>query len=369
MPSSESPQSIRSFASRAPSRAPYGKRASAGYTLLLIPGESGTPWRFRLPKQFMVWAICACFCLFGALGAVLVDYAKLRYIVHDYERLRAENHSIRSEAAALISRLEGVQSALTRMDDFSTQIREMAKPEATCKGPRCKFLKSKEIEKRGSSPTIQQNTQGSLGNIEKFMNVGPVSKEDYLMSRVMRARALNNEPSVNFKNLEFRDAFERILKVGSRSEAQAKELERLLGDVKNYQRKLATTPTLAPVQGYVSSRFGDRESPFSGIETMHWGVDFAASIGTSVYAAAAGTVISARYLDDYGKVVDVDHGDSTRTRYAHLNSILVKPGDKISKGDKIGEVGNTGRSTGPHLHYEVEVAGRRVDPMKFIHQW
>ena len=370
------PHSIKAFASRAPSRAPQVARRTGGYTLLIIPGESGTPWRFQLRRSLITWMICILFAGIGALGAVLVDYTKLQIIVHDYERLRAENHSIRSEAAAIIARLDGVQSALNRMDNFSTQIREMSKPESSCKGPRCKNLKPKNDDNKntkkdgkpqGNIPT--QKSDRFAANVNNFENVGPVSKEDYFLSRSFRAKSLNNEPSVNFRNLEFRDAFERLLKVGTRSESQARELERLLGDVKDYQKKLANTPTLAPAIGYVSSGFGDRESPFSGHEAMHWGLDIAASIGTTVYAAAAGVVVDTRYLEDYGKVIDVDHGSGIRTRYAHLNKVLVKKGDKIVKGDIIAEVGNTGRSTGPHLHYEVEINGKRVDPIKYIHEW
>jgi murein DD-endopeptidase MepM/ murein hydrolase activator NlpD len=322
-----------------------------------------------VPRGIVAWFLAIVFCVFGALAAVIIDYGKLRNVAHDYERIRAENHSIRSEAAAIISRLESVQSALNRMDNFSTQIREMAKPDASCKGPRCKTIQSKPSSTKSQGYNVPAKPDSYQGRLAQFSNVGPLSKEDYLLSRGLKAKALNTDPSVNFGNLEFREAFERLLQVGMRSESQAKALERLLGDVKDYQKKIATTPTLAPAIGYVSSNFGDRESPFSGKETMHWGMDIAAPVGTTVYVAAAGRVLSARHVDDYGKVIDVDHGNGIVTRYAHLNRMLVKPGDKVVKGDVIGEVGNTGRSTGPHLHYEVEVNGRRVNPRRFIHEW
>ncbi len=272
----------------------------------------------------------------------------------------------------MIARLEGVQSALNRMDDFSSQIREMAKPEAVCKGTRCK----KTGEKSAPTPIPQGALEGSKSKNIRGLNelkasvdggVGPISREDYSILKGMKARGFGS--AVNAQNLEFREAFVRLEAIGRRSETKAHELERLLGDVAVYNRRIATTPTLAPAQGYLSSNFGRRISPVSGVEQMHWGLDIAAPVGAPVYVAAAGTVISAKWVEDYGKVIDIDHGNGIRTRYAHLNRILTRVGEKVVKGGVIGEVGDTGRSTGPHLHYEVEKDGRRVNPIRYIHDW
>jgi murein DD-endopeptidase MepM/ murein hydrolase activator NlpD len=294
--------------------------------------------------------------------AVVLDYSKLQRVVADYERLRIENHSIRSEAAAIISRLESVQSALNRVDNFSNQIREISKPEAS----------GRKKGQKGNTVSPTRPTATPLTSIEHprtnpSMGIGPIPKEDYLLARSLRAQNLRTEAAVNLDRLEFRETFERLLQIGRRSETQARELERLLKDVRSYQAKIAVTPTLAPAEGYLSSLFGVRQSPMSGSNQMHWGVDIAAPIGTPVYATAAGTVVLARYADDYGNYLEIDHGNGIQTRYAHLNTILVRPGMRVTKGSIVAQVGNTGRSTGPHIHYEVEVAGRRVDPIKYIH--
>jgi murein DD-endopeptidase MepM/ murein hydrolase activator NlpD len=99
---------------------------------------------------------------------------------------------------------------------------------------------------------------------------------------------------------------------------------------------------------------------------MHQGVDIAAPMGSPIRSAANGTVIRAGTAEDYGNYIEIAHGFGVVTRYAHAQKLLVKLGTKVSKGDLIGLVGSTGRTTGPHLHYEVEVGGRKVDPSNFI---
>ena len=99
---------------------------------------------------------------------------------------------------------------------------------------------------------------------------------------------------------------------------------------------------------------------------MHAGADFAGPVGTPIYAAGDGVVTHASWLSSYGRLVKIKHENGVETRYAHMNKIRVKKGQRVSRGDRIGDMGNTGRSTGPHLHYEVRVNGTPIDPMKFI---
>jgi murein DD-endopeptidase MepM/ murein hydrolase activator NlpD len=99
---------------------------------------------------------------------------------------------------------------------------------------------------------------------------------------------------------------------------------------------------------------------------MHQGLDIAAPLGSPIKSAAQGTVVRVGYAEDYGKYVEISHGFGVLSRYAHAQSISVKRGDKVKKGDTIGKVGMTGRTTGPHLHYEIEIGGRKVDPSGFI---
>lgn len=126
-------------------------------------------------------------------------------------------------------------------------------------------------------------------------------------------------------------------------------------------------PTNQPVNvNYNSSSFGWRLDPFSGRSAFHEGLDFPASVGTAIVAAAAGVVIAAEYHPQYGNMLDIDHGNDIITRYAHASRLFVKVGDIVQRGQHIADIGTTGRSTGPHLHFEVRIKGVAQDPRKFL---
>jgi len=131
--------------------------------------------------------------------------------------------------------------------------------------------------------------------------------------------------------------------------------------------KKMMVPTQQPVQaGILGSSFGWRIDPLNGRSALHTGLDFPADPGTPILAAAGGVVVAQEYHPAYGNMVEVDHGNDLVTRYAHASKVLVKKGDLIKRGQKIAEVGTTGRSTGPHLHFEVLVQGVYQDPQKFL---
>ena len=131
-------------------------------------------------------------------------------------------------------------------------------------------------------------------------------------------------------------------------------------------RQLASTPSIRPVDGWFSDSYGWRNDPFDGTREFHRGLDIVVPHGTPVLAAADGLVTVAGRQAGYGKVVHLSHGSGLSTRYGHLSEILVRPGQRVKQGDVVGRVGSTGRSTGPHLHYEVLRAGRHVNPRKYL---
>lgn len=129
----------------------------------------------------------------------------------------------------------------------------------------------------------------------------------------------------------------------------------------------AMVPTEEPVKGgQVGSPFGFRIDPFTGRSALHSGLDFPADVGTPIYAAAGGVVVVQEYHPAYGNMVELDHGNELMTRYAHASRVHVSKGDIVKRGQKIAEVGSTGRSTGPHLHFEVWVSGVPQDPQRFL---
>ena len=126
-------------------------------------------------------------------------------------------------------------------------------------------------------------------------------------------------------------------------------------------------PTQEPVAGGIlGSPFGWRIDPVNGQSALHTGLDFPSSIGTPILAAAGGVVVAQEHHPAYGNMLEIDHGNDLMTRYGHASKVLVKKGDLIKRGQKIAEVGSTGRSTGPHLHFEVLVQGVFQDPQKFL---
>jgi murein DD-endopeptidase MepM/ murein hydrolase activator NlpD len=126
-------------------------------------------------------------------------------------------------------------------------------------------------------------------------------------------------------------------------------------------------PTMMPVKApYNASGFGRRVDPFTGQWAMHDGIDFLADFGAPIVAAAAGVIVFSGFHPQYGYAVDIDHGNDLVTRYAHASKLFVKEGDVVQRGHKIGQVGSTGRSTGPHLHFEVRYRGAPQNPSKFL---
>ena len=135
-----------------------------------------------------------------------------------------------------------------------------------------------------------------------------------------------------------------------------------------FEKRLAAlmVPNSRPVDGPVGSGFGFRSDPFSGRAALHTGLDFPADVGTAIHAAAGGVVLQAEFHPQYGHMIELDHGRGLVTRYAHASKVLVKVGDLIKRGQLIAQVGNSGRSTGPHLHFEVLVEGVPQDPSRFL---
>lgn len=144
----------------------------------------------------------------------------------------------------------------------------------------------------------------------------------------------------------------------------------LYTDIQKYKSRLEYIPAITPLDAknyFISSNYGYRVDPFTQVKKFHSGIDLAANRGTPVHATGKGKVIYASYsYGGYGNLVKVDHGEGMISMYAHLNTIFVKKGDLLDRGDLVGKVGSTGRSTGPHLHYEIKIDGDPVNPAKYM---
>jgi murein DD-endopeptidase MepM/ murein hydrolase activator NlpD len=166
---------------------------------------------------------------------------------------------------------------------------------------------------------------------------------------------------------EIPDLSAMLAKLEKRVDLRESQLAALENVILAKELKQEIHPEGRPVEnGFISSYFGEREDPFDGEETFHKGVDFAGTKGSTVMAVAAGVVTWAGDRSGFGKMIEINHGDGYVTRYGHNEKTLVSVGDTVKRGDPIGLMGSTGRSTGPHVHFEVLRNGRQVDPLSFI---
>ncbi len=179
-----------------------------------------------------------------------------------------------------------------------------------------------------------------------------------------RGGAVSSLPSRDLSVQEFSDLVEKLARQVDQRSDQLSVLEALLVQDSANRKFL---PTKYPISdGWYSSNFGYRIDPFTGQQSMHDGIDFPAETGTPIVAAASGKVAFAEWHPQYGKMLEIDHGNGLVSRYAHASQLLVKEGDLVVAGQRIAVVGTTGRSTGPHLHFEVRLNGTPQNPARFL---
>ncbi len=163
-----------------------------------------------------------------------------------------------------------------------------------------------------------------------------------------------------------REMHEQVKQLSLASKNQKEGFESLLKYLEDQRNLLACTPTIRPARGWISSRFGYRISPFTGRREFHKGLDIANRKGTPIIVPADGVVAFVGKKGLLGKMITIDHGHGMVTRYGHIRKAMKKQGEAVKRGDTIALMGNTGRSTGPHLHYEVRLNGVQVNPTKYI---
>jgi murein DD-endopeptidase MepM/ murein hydrolase activator NlpD len=219
--------------------------------------------------------------------------------------------------------------------------------------------------------------QTSLDQVESRQMAALSSYEDGMESRVRRLRGVITDLGLDMAQLEAATPRAPMggpfvpVKLSGDASAFDRQLYRInitRSQVDRLNRTLALVPYRKPVIGEVefTSGFVVRSDPFLGRPAMHTGLDFRAQTGDPVRATANGKVVNSGWSGGYGRMVEIDHGNGLSTRYGHLSQIDVKVGDAVKIGQVIGEVGSTGRSTGPHLHYETRIDGEAVDPQKFL---
>lgn len=253
------------------------------------------------------------------------DYIQVKKQAFEVARLRQQTEIQRSQIHFFSSKIEELEKQISKLKDFDKRIRIIANLD------------------KSQDPT-------------PFMGMGGPSPSD------LREKLKADKDEKGLVH-QMKVDVERLQSEAASREVSLSELEKVL---QTKQEILLHTPSIWPVQGWVTSDFGFRTNPFTGLTQMHEGIDISNRVGTVVIAPANGFISDIGNDWVHGKFLVISHGFGMTTRYSHLNKVLVKVGQKIKRGDKIAEVGTSGKTTGPHLHYEVRLHGIPVNPMRYI---
>ena len=292
------------------------------YTILILPDATSTVRKLHITKAVVTIVSCLMAVFVFASAFFLYQYVNLNVRLLELKHLRQES-SDRNSLAVRVNQLEG---ELGRLRELDHKLRVVA-----------------GLDSRGEQGSAL--AQGGAGVLSRTALLDAVKRgTGRLADWVTRdLEALGRE--ITSRERSFR------------------ELKNLLEAKRSV---LASTPTVWPVRGLITAGYGYRVSPFTGQREMHEGLDIATPHGTPIVATADGVVSFAGPLAAFGNVVFINHGHGFTTFYAHTSSIRVKEGKPVKRGDAIAQVGTSGRTTGPHVHYEVQVNGTTVNPMKYI---
>lgn len=327
------------------------------YTFLISSNRRGTTRRLTIWASWLKAGMVLLIVATVILSAMIVDYAGLLVQSTENKRLRAENARLNTQFRVVEEKLNALESGLERVKTFSSKLRLITETNGSrdqdlrlAMGP---LVRSNQAIEQLHEPIGEREVAGlDAATDDVFFEDAPLNFSKGELS-VMGQR--------DYASLSIR--IDQSLKDIS---LQEQGIMNLWGNLREKQSLLAGTPSVKPVAGWFTSRFGYREDPYTNRPTMHGGLDIAAAPGSPVHAPADGIVSFAGYDAGYGKLVSIDHGYGVVTRYGHNSRIFVTVGQKVSRYDVIAAVGNTGRSTGPHLHYEVRVNNIPVDPANYI---
>ena len=285
------------------------------YTILIIPEGSHQVRRFGVRRTVVNRVLSVSVVLALGLAGLIADYVMTNLDRNELQRLQVENLSQREEMHRLVVKLEDLRQEMVVLAQNDAKVRVMAKLSAP----------------KGDS----------------IAGVGGPAREDDV-------------------NREFNQIQQRIDEVRRQIDLRRESQEEIQGILNDQRSLLAAKPLGWPVKGWLTSSFGFRRDPFNGKRKIHEGLDIAARTGTPVVATADGIVSSVKTEPGYGKMVTIDHGYGYRTLYGHNSKYNVKVGQRVRRGDRIASVGNTGRSTGSHVHYEIRLNGVPVNPQKYF---
>ena len=354
------------------------------YTILVSSNRRGKTRAFTVSAAWLK-ASLAIGCILAVIGSVVtLDYIGLLLQSAENKKLKAESIHLRRQFRLVESKLGTLEKSLDRVKNFSKKLRLITNVEDEDRslklsmGPNPSSPSGRARSFLGiqGSGNAQRSYVGDHGGYGQAVGAPGAQRK---MASVRSSNALEDALFIN------RAPLDRLTGELSRSNGRdygtlSIRIDRSVKDTQlteqgvlalydalsERQSLLNATPNIKPTRGWFTSQFGYRLDPFTGKPQMHNGLDLAAAPGTPVYAPAHGVVSYVGYERGYGNLVSIDHGFGVVTRFAHNSQVFVEVGDKINRRQVIAAVGSTGRSSGPHLHYEVRVHGVPVDPMNYI---
>lgn len=305
-----------------------------------------TPRHLRLLRWFLALVILL---VSSVVGIPLVLWPRLA----GYEEIAQQNFTLRARLATIDRKMEEVDDALRVIRLYDSQIRSLARrSNLSGTGPLDDDEAAEMQRLLGmESPALTQNAEPGApsGDPSDELPLGAVAPGDI---RPVELWAMGVEARVA-----------RVVGIVSELEPR---MSTLVQDLEAWRTAQSAFPTMWPVDGILSSGFGYRRSPFTRQWKFHTGVDIAAPRGTPIIAPAPGVVVFSAYYYGYGRMIEIDHGHGVHSRFAHNTQNYLSVGDSVDRGEILGTVGTTGRTTGPHLHYEILIHGRQVDPLDYL---
>ncbi|WP_049754044.1 M23 family metallopeptidase [Heliomicrobium modesticaldum] len=325
------------------------------YTIIFAPGSGQNTWTIVLSPERMRHLLIGGAMAGGFLLIIVILSVYVLFQLGELQRLRSVNQEQAKQIQELKDFSVTVQDKLTRVKALDRQIRRMVgidggaeeAEEAPSQFPEQSSAVNESGKKIGQAFRTIPSRSGS--NSQQGTSMGATLKQRF-----------------SAEQAQLRLLSATIRQMDAELEEQAKQLQRLNKEVTDRLAYLASVPSTYPVRGTVSSAFGNRRSPFGATTEFHSGLDLAAAYGTPVRAAAKGDVVFTGWKPGLGRVVEIDHGHGFQTAYCHLSAITVKVNQVLERGDMLGKVGNSGRSTGPHLHFMVYHQGKLQDPEGYL---
>lgn len=363
------------------------------YTIMIVPEKNKDVRSIKIPRLLFKSLVFLAVSFFVVLGILTYDYWNILSQVYENKHLVIENRQLKEQVQLFQSKLNTINDDLDRINTFERKLRVITGLEAVEPTP----IETLQLNNKSTSiPYNQSNekdrelTGTTVLNIfkkhklswkDRFVNFEDEkefqqNKKTYEEKIAIDFGVDNNNQYANKwsfmtrKSLsmansyaEFDVKYSIVKEALKETELRVNELDQFL---LNKDSILKSTPSIMPAIGNLTSAYGPRLSPYAGRIKMHEGIDIGAPSGTPIVAPADGVVTFSGAKPGFGNFIQIIHGYGVETIFGHMSSLHVKKGEKIVRGTKIATVGNTGYSTGPHLHYEVRVNGTPVDPIYYI---